>query len=225
MVVSRVELKENAKSSLKGNWGQAIIVMIIYGLITLAISCIGFMGKGVNLNDPQAIEAILNGTSSLVSPAQVISAILSIFVTSFLALGSVSFYMKLSRNEEVTYKELFSKTGLWALYIGVSVMTAIFVGLWSLLLVIPGIVATYKYAMVDYIMVDNPNIGVFEAIRKSKEMMYGHKLDYFILQFSFLGWAILSVFTFGLLMLYVAPYMNVTCANFYYSIKDEKANN
>ena len=224
--MSRVELKENAKSSLKGNWGQAIIVMIIYGLITLAISCIGFMGKGVNLNDPKAIEAIINGTSSLVSPAQVISAILSIFVTSFLALGSVSFYMKLSRNEEVTYKELFSKTGLWALYIGVTVMTSIFVGLWSMLLIIPGIIATYRYAMVDYIMVDNPNIGVFEAIRKSKEMMYGHKLDYFILQLSFLGWAILSVFTFGLLMLYVAPYMNVTCANFYYSIKDEKkANN
>ena len=223
--MSRVELKENAKGSLKGNWGQAIIVMIIYGLITLAISCIGFMGKGVNLNDPKAIEAIINGTSSLVSPAQVISAILSIFVTSFLALGSVSFYMKLSRNEEVTYKELFSKTGLWALYIGVTVMTSIFVGLWSMLLIIPGIIATYRYAMVDYIMVDNPNIGVFEAIRKSKEMMYGHKLDYFILQLSFLGWAILSVFTFGLLMLYVAPYMNVTCANFYYSIKDEKASN
>ena len=215
--MSRVELKENAKKSLKGNWGQAILVMVILGLISLAVSCIGFVGNGVNFNDPQAIQAILDGTTSIMSPAQLISAVLSILVSAFLTLGSVSFYMKLSRNEKVTYKELFSKTSLWLLYIGVSIMTAIFIGLWSLLLIIPGIVASYKYSMVNYIMVDNPEIGVFEAIKKSKEMMYGHKFDYFVLQLSFIGW--------GILMLYVSPYMNVTCANFYYSIKDEKKAN
>ena len=223
--MSRVELKENAKKSLKGNWGQAILVMVIMGLITLALSCVGFVGNSANLSDPQTIQAILDGTTSIMSPAQLISAVLSIVISAFLALGSVSFYMKLSRNEKVTYKELFSKKSLWLLYIGVSIMTAIFVGLWSLLLIIPGIVASYKYSMVNYIMVDNPEIGVFEAIRKSKEMMYGHKLDYFILHLSFIGWAILAGLTFGILMLYVAPYMNVTCANFYYSIKDEKKAN
>ena len=107
--MSRVELKENAKKSLKGNWGQAILVMVILGLISLAVSCIGFVGNGVNFNDPQAIQAILDGTTSIMSPAQLISAVLSILVSAFLTLGSVSFYMKLSRNEKVTYKELFSK--------------------------------------------------------------------------------------------------------------------
>ncbi len=225
MIVSRVELKENAKKSLKGNWGQAILVLVILGLISLAVSCIGFFGNNVNLNDPKTIQAILDGTTSVISPTQVISYVLSILVSAFLTLGSVSFYMKLSRNEKVTYKELFSKTSLWLLYIGVSIMTAIFIGLWSLLLIIPGIIASYKYSMVNYIMVDNPEIGVFEAIRKSKEMMYGHKLDYFVLHLSFIGWALLAGLTFGILLLYVIPYMNTTCANFYYSIKDEKAKN
>lgn len=223
--MSRVDLKENAKKSLKGNWGQAIGVLLIFGIISTLVASIGLIGSNVNLSDPKVVEAILNGTSNIVGAPQIIAAILSILVSAFLSLGSVSFFMKLSRNEKVTYKELFSKTSLWLLYIGVSIMTAIFIGLWALLLIIPGIVAKYRYAMVNYIMVDNPDIDVFDAIRKSKEMMYGHKLDYFILQLSFIGWAILVGLTFGLLGFYVGPYMNVTFANFYYSIKDEKAKN
>ena len=99
-------------------------------------------------------------------------------------------------------------------------MTTIFIGLWSLLLIIPGIVAAYKYSMVNYVMIDNPELGVMGSIRRSKEIMRGHKLDYFILHLSFIGWIILSVLTFGILLLYVSPYVSVTEANFYNSIKD-----
>ena len=222
--MSRVELKENAKKSLKGNWGQAILVMIIMGVITSLVTSIALIGNKAVISNPENLSQFLDDFNSFAFGApQIIATILSIIVGACLTLGSVSYYLKVSRNEEVTFKELFSKAHLGLLYIGVSIMTSIFIGLWSLLLIIPGIIATYKYAMVNYIMVDNPELGVMGAIRRSKEMMYGHKMDYFILHLSFIGWALLSACTMGILLLYVTPYMSVTCANFYNSIKDDNA--
>ncbi len=221
--MNRVELKENAKKSLKGKWGEAILVLVVFGLISLAVSAIGL------INNPNALSSSESLSQFLDSPnqfnfgwAQIISSLLSIAVACLLTLGSVSYFLKVSRNEKVSFSELFSKTNLCFLFFGVTIMVAVFTSLWTLLLIIPGIIATYKYSMVNFIMIDNPEIGVFEAIKRSKEMMNGHKLDYFILHLSFLGWALLSALTFGLLLFYVAPYMNVTCANFYNSIKDKK---
>ncbi len=224
--MSRAELKENAKNSLKGKWGEAILVLIIFGVISMAITGIALIGNNTALNSPDSISRFLEDSNSFnFGIPQIISSILSILATAFLTLGSVSYFLKVSRNENVTFKELFSKTSLWLLYIGVTIMTSIFIGLWSLLLIIPGIIASYRYAMVNYIMVDNPELGVFGAIKRSKEIMVGHKMDLFILQLSFIGWLLLSALTLGILMLYVTPYMNVTFANFYNSIKDQNTGN
>ncbi len=220
--MSRMELKENAKNSLKGKWGEAILVLIIFGVISMAVTGIALIGNNAALNSADSISKFLENPNSFnFGIPQIISSILSILVSAFLALGSVSYFLKVSRNENVTFKELFSKTSLWLLYIGVTIMTSIFIGLWSLLLIIPGIIASYRYSMVNYIMVDNPELGVFGAIKRSKEIMVGHKMDLFILQLSFIGWLLLSMLTLGILMLYVTPYMNVTFANFYNSIKDQ----
>lgn len=221
--MSRAELKENAKKSLQGKWGQAILLLIIFGIINSIVMGITFIGNTASLSDAATVSSILDGTyNGTMGIGFYISGILSILVSAFLTLGSVSFFLKVSRNEEVTFKELFNKTGLWLLYIGVTIMTSIFIGLWSLLLIIPGIIASYSYSMVNYIMVDNPELGVFGAIRRSKEMMNGHKMDYFVLHLSFIGWGILVGLTCGLLSFYVSPYMSVTKANFYNSIKDGK---
>ena len=219
--MNRVELKTNAKSSLQGKWGEAILLMIIMGAIFFAISCVSMIGGGT----ATYLSTLNNDSGASMGFAQILSYILQIIASATLTLGSVSFYLKLSRNEAVTFKELFSKANLWLLFIGVSIMTAIFTTLWSLLFIIPGIIATYRYAMVNYIMIDNPELGVLGSIRRSKEIMYGHKLDYFVLQLSFIGWLLLSVLTCGLLLFYVTPYMSVTTANFYNSIKDGNNNN
>ena len=76
--------------------------------------------------------------------------------------------------------------------------------------------------MAYYIKLDNPELNEFEVIRRSKEMMNGHKMDYLILCLSFIGWEILGVFTFGILYVWLIPYMNVTIANFYNQLKQEK---
>ncbi len=100
-----------------------------------------------------------------------------------------------------------------------SLLIGVFVTLWSLLLVIPGIIAMYRYSMTFFILADNPSMHGLEAIRKSKEIMKGHKWELFVLELSFIGWFILCFITFGIAWIWVAPYYYVTHAAFYEKIK------
>jgi len=91
----------------------------------------------------------------------------------------------------------------------------IFVLLWSLLLIVPGIIAAFRYSMSFYILADNPDMGIMEAINESKRMMRGNKWKFFCLNLSFIGWAILGVLTLGIGYLWLTPYIEVTMIAFY----------
>lgn len=202
--MNRIELKNRAKESLKGKYGEAIKLL----LITFAISfATGFVIGFLNLDE---------------DIAELISSIVSLAVAGLLGFGTVSFFLKISRNETVTYKELFSKINMCFSYLAISLLVGLFTALWSLLLIIPGIIAAINYSLVYFVKLDNPELGALEVLRKSKEMMNGHKWDFFILILSFLGWAILGIFTLGILYLWLVPYMQVTYANFYNSLKEAK---
>jgi uncharacterized membrane protein len=90
--------------------------------------------------------------------------------------------------------------------------------LWSLLFIIPGIIAALNYSMSLFIMAQNPEIGIVEAIELSKKMMKGNKGKLFVLYLSFIGWFLLSGLTFGILMLYVYPYTMTTVAIFFNTV-------
>ena len=90
----------------------------------------------------------------------------------------------------------------------------------ALLLIIPGIVKAFSYAMAPYILADNPELTARESLNESKRIMDGHKFDLFVLQLSFFWWYILGSITFGIAYVYVIPYINATTANFYNSIKE-----
>lgn len=100
------------------------------------------------------------------------------------------------------------------------ILTSLYVLLWALLLIVPGIMAAFSYAMVFYIIADDPTIKASEAIAKSKQMMYGRRMKYFCLSCRFIGWILLGVFTCGIGFLYVTPYMNAAMALFYEDIRD-----
>lgn len=93
--------------------------------------------------------------------------------------------------------------------------------LWSLLLIVPGIVKAYGTILTPYILADCPNVQAMDACRISERMMRGHRMDYFVLDLSFLGWELLSALTLGILhVLYVGPYLELTKAGVYEELKN-----
>ena len=201
--MNRALLKQNAKKSLQGKYGDAIALLGIMFAISFALGLvIGFFRLEEDL-------------------ASTLSDLCSLLISCALGFGMTSYFLKISRNEPVTYNELFSKTNMFVSYLSISLLVGLFTFLWTLAFIIPGIIASLSYSMVFFVKLDNPDMGAMDVLRKSKQIMSGHKMDYFVLGLSFLGWAILGAFTLGILYLWLIPYMQVTYANFYNSIKDE----
>ena len=94
-----------------------------------------------------------------------------------------------------------------------------FVFLWSLLLIIPGIIKAFAYSQAMYIIAENPEMNAMDALKRSEEMMKGHKMEMFVLGLSFIGWILLGMLTLGLLYIWLLPYMNATMTIFYNNIK------
>jgi uncharacterized membrane protein len=104
-------------------------------------------------------------------------------------------------------------------------LSKIFIFLWSLLLIIPGIIKSYAYRMVPYILADNPNIGAEKAIELSNEMTRGHKFDMFVLDLSFIGWYLLGTLALGIGVFLVMPYDNATNAELYLVLRNDAIKN
>jgi len=137
-------------------------------------------------------------------------------VVSVLGFGyGNSYCLMVARQEASSYQNLFDGFLKLGKVVLLYILMGLFVLLWSLLLFIPGIIASYRYAMAPFILRDNPDISPLEAISRSKQMMRGHKLDYFVLQLSFIGWALLAPFTLGILYFWLQSYICVSYALFY----------
>lgn len=204
--MERATLKAAAKKSLKGNYLNAILVMVVPELVAML---------------PVPLLAAITSNASLESQAvaTTIGAFLSWLITVCMLPGITSYFLKVSRNKTTSFGEIFNKFDLCFAFIVMMVLSSIFISLWTLLLVIPGIIAMYRYRLAQYVLVDNPQIGGLGAITRSKELMMGHKMELFVLDLSFLGWLILVPFTLGLLSFWLVPYMMTTYANFYNGLK------
>ena len=208
------ELKLKAKELLMGKKKNAavalLIMMLILGVVDAILGAI-FPGKSVN-QDMLGVAY----TTKVDSP---ITSIVSFAVSLFLSLGLSSYFMKIARGEEPEFKELFSQRNILLKACVTSILTTILLALGYVALIVPGVILTLMYSMITYIYIDNPEIGIIEVMKKSREMMKGHKTQYFCLVFSFFGWIILCGFTLGLLLFWLVPYMSVTTVLFYDSIK------
>lgn len=156
----------------------------------------------------------------LLGAASVIVAVGSLVLIGLLYTGVALVFLKLSYREEVAVGDLFRPFQNFVNTFFGGFLTAIFTFLWSLLFVIPGIIKAIAYSQVYYIMCDHPEYTGREAIQASREMMQGHKGEYFLLQLSFIGWFLLSSLTFGLLLFYVVPYYQSTMAEYYRYLKE-----
>lgn len=146
-------------------------------------------------------------------------AVLSLVLTPALSLALIGIYLRLVDGAHPSVRELFAEFANFWSALKVMLLSGIFTMLWSLLLVIPGIVKAISYSQALYILAENPNMGAREAIRRSERMMVGHKMEYMMLQLSFFGWHILAGCTLGILYLWLLPYIQATNANFYLALK------
>lgn len=221
MAVTRKELKDNTKQSLRGNQGWAIIVFLI-----TAISFGIFTGAGHWLD-----ETYINydGTNIFYQFASPIGSIL-LWIGSFIGLSRNIAFLKLrdDQKEEKPYMAAFSvfTENRFGPELINFVLVSIFTFLWTWLLIIPGIIKAYSYSMTPYIVKDmvasDKQVGATDGINASKELMKGHKMNLFIFDLSFLGWNILAAITCGIGYLWVTPYYQTAKANFYRRIAGDK---
>ena len=210
--MSSSELKMKAKELLMGKKKNAAIMVLVMGLIMGVVSLI----LGSIFSD-KIVNAGFGITYKVQNP---IAAILNAVISIFFLLGAISYFMRIARGEEPELKELFSKGSIFLKVLVSSILAGLLITLGSILFVIPGIILAFAYSMIEYIYIDNPDIGITEVMKKSREMMKGHKWQLFCLELSFIGWIILTPFTLGILLFWLTPYMGVTTVLFYDSIKE-----
>jgi uncharacterized membrane protein len=128
--------------------------------------------------------------------------------------------LKLLRGDNLLVDNTFSSAfDNYIHKVGTGALSWIYIFLWSLLLIVPGIIKALAYAMVPFILEDEPTLSAEETLRRSSAMMAGHKWDLFVLYLSFIGWWILSILTFGIGFFFLTPYVRATVAAFYEDLK------
>ncbi|MBQ3922819.1 MAG: DUF975 family protein [Spirochaetales bacterium] len=146
-----------------------------------------------------------------------------LLLSGVIELGTVMLALEIIRTEKTEFNTGFKGFTQFGSACIAGLVGTIFIMLWSCLFIIPGIIAAFRYSMTFYILADNPEMSGIDALNKSKEMMKGHKWEFFLLQLSFIGWCLLVPFTFGLLLIWLTPYMETTTALYYEKLKEQVA--
>lgn len=234
---SRSELKDNAKIVLKQCYWKAVLVSLV---LTIAIGGAG-AGAGSsagNKSDEGAFSSLLQSNDagfvafvlsmvlafSLIT--MVVGFVVDIFLLSPLEVNARRFFV-ISRVQPADLKELgFCFKNGYLNVVKIQFLRGLFTSLWTLLFIVPGIIKSYEYRMIPYILAENPDMNSKDAFQMSRDMMQGEKWNAFVLDLSFFGWYILSFFTCGILaVFYVSPYINFTNVELYNVLKGKVLGN
>lgn len=215
----RSDLKTRAKLALKRNYWGCVIAPVLLAAGTWLTSVILNLFTGPSVNYDYAampIDAVSSSvTVTHVSPMYwVVWLALMFLVLQPLLVGVQNFFIKNARYKGAL-RDIMPKSNYAQVVIGTLVQSLLIV-LFTCLLIVPGIVKAYEYRMVPYLLADHTEMSWRDALKKSKEMMQGNKMDTFILDLSFIGWGLLAACTCGILAVFwVTPYMYATGAELY----------
>ena len=185
--MTRAEIKEKSKKQIKGH----IWMFFLITIVVMALSCVSYI--------------------------PILGAIALILFMPFITINVYRIYQQFAvLNVAPKVEALFADFNkMWGKSWILIFMMGLFVFLWSLLLVIPGIIKGLSYAAAPYILAANPELSGPEALNESKKKMHGNKMDLFVFYLSFIGWGLLVIPTFGLLLIWLIPYMSTAEANFF----------
>jgi len=194
MMMESFKIRNEARVLLNNHWGTAVGTVFLMQLIYL-------------------------GAAWLDDISLILSFIPVFIISGAIELGLAAFFINLAEKKDLIFEDAFSGFKNFIKALGVTFFWSLFFILWSLLLIIPGIIATIRYSQAYFILKDNPTISVLDTLKQSSEMMHGYKTDYFLLQLSFIGWAILCILSLGIGFLWLTPYIKTSNAIFYRELK------
>lgn len=203
--IPRIELKEEAKQVLRMQLLPFALATLIFFAIEAVMSF--FSGDYNNNAEPTFLMVLVS--------------LISVGVSGTLTIGMASMSLKAFKGKPVKASNVFDGFENLGQSLGLSYLLVIKVFLWSLLFIVPGIIASLRYAMSYYLVVEDPKLGASDALKKSGEMMMGHKWEFFVLGLSFILWYLLIPLTLGLAIFWVLPYQQLTYAAFYRRLKGE----
>lgn len=227
----RGELKRRAKGVLRTSYWKAFVVSLLLIILGEGSGIPSFDRFFESSNRTELQNAGLNMDWGVAGPILIVAFVLIIIfgiigiafytlIATPLIVGSQR-YFKQSAEGEVNMGNIgyaFRKDRYWAVVL--TMLWKNFLNfLWFLLLIIPGIVKSYSYSQVPFILADNPNIGYNRAVDLSKQMTHGHKFRMFVLDLSFIGWILLGLLALGIGILFVQPYVNATKAELYLALR------
>jgi uncharacterized membrane protein len=218
--MSRLALKMDAKDAMREALVSPYMVTIILGVITIVLSAVqGFLDIWQGMIDNAGAYGDIGQTGAFAA-SSVIFVIINVIISTIIQFGYQSYCLKVAnRDNTMSYGDLFGSVRYFFKALGLLLMVSLLTFLWALLFIIPGIIAAYRYSQAIFVLVEDPSKGIMQCIRESKEMMVGHKWEFFVLELSFILWQLLGLVTCGLAFIYVYPYMKVTFANYYNAVK------
>lgn len=226
---TRALLKENAKIAFKRNYWTCVFASVILMLLGAGAETSSFnLNLSTNASGSNTILDITGRDFMILLMilfvcfiVMIISLVFAAFITNVLQVGGKRYFME-NREHKTALGQIFYgfQCGNYMNIVKTMFLRGLYIFGWSLLLVIPGIIKSYAYLLVPYILAENPDMTANEAIGYSNEMMKGYKLEAFVLSWSFIGWDILNTLTVGILgVFYVNPYKHATWTEFYTAVK------
>lgn len=208
------ELRAQARERLDGKWGTFVLMTFLMCVIQVLLQIPSYIGSLLEVLSPENAMASLSFSN--------ISNILSLLALP-LGWGLTVSLLRNHREESVDLENLFDgfRRGRYVRVFCALFLVNLFTFLWTLLLIIPGIMKAFSYALTPYILLDEPELTAKQAISRSCEIMQGRRWKLFCLYLSFIGWGILCLMTFGIGFLWLAPYINASIAAFYEDARAE----
>ena len=221
MPINRAELKADARGLMRTVRPSVYLAALITLVVTWVLSWLTSRVTGMaalqqmlyNVQDPDTMNYIMQNYLADPHPfGQLIGLLLGIMTTIW-STGFTVFCLRAARSRPVAISNLMDGFTVFLRLLVLTILTGIFTFLWSLLLVIPGIIAAYRYSQAVYLLLDHPELSPMDCIRESSRLMKGHKWELFVLNLSFIGWVLLTMIP--LVSIYVSPYMELTYAGYY----------
>lgn len=219
------------RGALSGNWPMAVLVGLVASLLGGVSSFTSTLSTSSNTNSTFTVH--YGSNNYIVSwPVTAFLASIAVFITvyalaififgSAIELGYNNYNIRLvQRVPQSPFATLFEKMNQFGRALWLRIVMHFFIFLWTLLFIIPGIVAAYRYSMAPYLMAQNPNLTAMQAIEQSKQIMKGNKGRLFCLELSFIGWIFLAVLSCGIGILFLTPYLYATRAAFYLDMTNQ----